>query len=67
MISDERACDMSRFIYVFNADDKDVLAKNGFMLLSSDERNNVYVFAQRPEMTLCLADIQYMESDELTL
>ena len=58
---------MSKFIYVFNADDKDVLAKNGFMLLSSDERNKVYVFAQCPEMTFCLANIQHVESDELTL
>ena len=58
---------MGKFIYVFTAEDKDALVRNGFILLSSDERNKVYVFAAREDMSFCLTNIDHIETDSLTL
>lgn len=58
---------MGKFIYVFTAEDKDILVRNGFILLSSDERNKVYIFAAREDMSFCLTNIDHVETDSLTL
>lgn len=63
----EGAVDMSKFIYVFSTHERDDLLEKGFMLLSSDDRNDVYIFASIPEMNFSLSDIAYVESDTLVI
>ena len=58
---------MGKFIYVFTTEDRDSLVRNGFILLSSDERNKVYIFAARNDMSFCLTNVEHVETDSLTL
>lgn len=39
---------MKKFIYVFSDDDKTKLLSLGYVLMKKDERQNVYVFENRP-------------------
>lgn len=42
---------LKEFIYVFNEDDRDTLQREGFMLLKADDKNSVYIFKSRPELS----------------
>lgn len=59
---------MEKFIYVFDTAARDVLAQAGFLLLKSDERNHMWVFAE--DETVCFdleaADFDMVRSDTLT-
>ena len=57
---------MEKFLYVFSEDDRDGLLARGYTLLKSDEKNEVYVFANQTEMSFCIADISFVRSDTLT-
>lgn len=47
---------MEKFLYVFKSDVRDFLISKGYSLLKNDERNNVYVFANRLETKFALDD-----------
>lgn len=57
---------MERFIYVFSRTARDSLLAANYVLLKSDEKNSVYVFANKADMTFGFADISFILSDTLT-
>lgn len=59
---------MEKFIYVFDAAARDTLAQAGFLLLKSDERNHMWVFAEDESVRFDLerADFSMIRSDKLT-
>lgn len=59
---------MGKFIYVFDSAARDILAKAGFLLLKSDERNHMWVFAEDDSLNFDLerADFSMIRSDKLT-
>ena len=59
---------MGKFIYVFDAAARDMLAQAGFLLLKSDERNHMWVFAEDESVRFDLerADFSMIRSDRLT-
>lgn len=59
---------MEKFIYVFDTAARDVLAQAGFLLLKSDERNHMWVFAEDETVRFDLeaADFDMVRSDTLT-
>lgn len=56
---------MSKFIYVFCKDAADKLIANGYRLLKTDERNSLFVFENKPNLTFSL-DVSYILSDTIT-
>lgn len=57
---------MNKFIYVFSQSDMDKMLFKGFLLLKSDQHNNMYVFLNDGNLTLDDLDISYILSDKLT-
>lgn len=57
---------MEKFLYVFNKEARDRLLSANYTLLKSDEKNEIYVFANQMDMTFALADISFIRSDTLT-
>lgn len=57
---------MEKFLYVFDKESRDELLHAGFKLLKSDKKNDVYVFANRMDMTFEIADISFVRTDTLT-
>lgn len=57
---------MEKFLYVFNKDARDRLLDANYTLLKSDDRNEIYVFANQMDMTFALADISFIRSNTLT-
>ena len=57
---------MERLIYVFNKIDRDELICTGFKLLKCDEKSDVYIFANRVDMSFDLAGHTYVRSNTLT-
>lgn len=59
---------MEKFIYVLDAAARDTLAQAGFLLLKSDERNHMWVFAEDESVRFDLehADFSMIRSDRLT-
>lgn len=57
---------MEKFLYVFDSESRDELLTAGFRLLKSDKKNDVYVFANRMDMTFALEDISFVRSNTLT-
>lgn len=57
---------MEKFIYVFDEKSRDELIVAGFRLLKSDNKNEVYVFANQMEMAFELSDVSFVRSDTLT-
>ena len=57
---------MEKFLYVFNKEARDRLLEANYTLLKSDEKNEVYVFANQMDMTFALADISFIRSNTLT-
>lgn len=54
------------FVYVFDKDVRDELIKEGFRLLVNDERNDVYVFANQPEIAFALHSVSHIKSSTLS-
>lgn len=61
----ETGREMSKFIYVFSAADKNELLASGFTLLKSDKKNNIYVFLSNPRLFFS-DDIKVFRSSILT-
>ena len=58
---------MSKFISVFNADDRDTLIAKGYLLVKSDKQNNAYVFENKNEHCFSIDnDIEAVYSDIMT-
>lgn len=57
---------MERFLYVFEEGARDKLLAEGFVLLKSDNKNDVYIFANKTDMNFELVDITFVRSDVLT-
>lgn len=57
---------MERFLYVFDKESRDKLISVGFELLKSDNKNDVYIFANRMDMAFELASISFVRSNTLT-
>lgn len=57
---------MENFLYVFDKESRDELLSIGFRLLKSDNKNDVYVFANRNDMAFELSEISFVRSDTLT-
>ena len=57
---------MEKFLYVFSKLARDNLLAANYTLLKSDDQNEIYVFANRMDMTFALAGISYIRSDTLT-
>lgn len=57
---------MEKFLYVFSKEARDRLLSANYTLLKSDEKNEVYVFANQMDMTFDLADISFIRSNTLT-
>lgn len=56
----------TNFIYVFDADAKNKLLEMQFMMLKSDDKNNVYIFVNDDNENFVVDDIPYVISDTLT-
>ncbi len=59
---------MGKLIYVYQRDARDKLVQAGFLMLKSDERSRIWVFARDsvPGYDLERADFSYILSDTLT-
>lgn len=55
-----------KFIYVFTRAARDRMVAAGYMLLKSDERNEVYVFENNPCLSFALLDVSAIKSNKLT-
>lgn len=54
------------FVYVFDKEVRDELIKEGFRLLVNDEKKDVYVFANQPEMAFSLHSVNHIKSSTLS-
>lgn len=57
---------MEKFVYVFSIEARDKLIKDGFHLLKSDERKNVFVFANSQDKKFSLDGASCFLSNTLT-
>ena len=58
---------MKKFTYVFSPEDRDHLIEAGYMLLKSDDKNQIYIFKACDELAFALNDVEdFMESNKLT-
>ena len=57
---------MEKFLYVFTRQARDSLLAANYVLLKSDEKNDVYVFANKADMNFDFANISLIRSDTLT-
>lgn len=57
---------MSKFIYVFSEEGKDVLLSRGFELIKANEQKKIYVFLNSERKDFVFARIPYVFSDTLT-
>ena len=57
---------MSKFIYIFGEDAKNILLAENYTLLKSDTKNNIYVFENKPGKRFQFNHIKYALSDTLT-
>jgi hypothetical protein len=57
---------MDAFIYVFNKDASELLTKEGYELVKADDRNSVYIFRNKAEMSFALSNISYLTSNTLS-
>lgn len=55
------------FLYVFDKEARDALAKMGFQLFQSDDRQEVYVFLNRLDLDADAAGVRFVETNLLTL
>lgn len=57
---------MEKFLYVFSKEDRDLLIADGYTLLKSDDKNDLYVFVNQTNMNFDLIDMTFVRSDVLT-
>jgi ATP-dependent protease HslVU (ClpYQ) peptidase subunit len=56
---------MGKFIYVFDARDRDALIKLGYELMVSDDKKNMFIFKNSDVLKFNKSDIAAVESDIL--
>ena len=56
---------MEKFLYVFSKEARDSLIAANYALLKSDDRNCIYVFSNKMDMTFSMAGIPCMRSTTL--
>lgn len=56
---------MGKFIYVFDAKNRDTLLKLGYELMVSDDKKNVFIFENSDILKFNRSDIVAAESDIL--
>ena len=56
---------MGKFIYVFDARDRDALLKLGYELMVTDDKKNMFIFKNNDVLKLNKSDIVAVESDVL--
>lgn len=56
----------NNFIYVFDKQARDMLLADGFHLLKSDERNEIYVFVNQEQFIFKYNNIKYCLSNVLS-
>lgn len=54
------------FIYVMDTESRDMLADRGFELLKANDKQTVWVFVNKSELTFDMTDIPCVVSDVLT-
>lgn len=57
---------MDKFIYVFSEEDRDLLLKNGYDLVSSNTGTGMYVFVNSGDVKFCLEGIKAATSNVLS-
>lgn len=57
---------MKKFIYIFSSADRDALSARGYKLLKTDNRNNIYIFENKPEAVFDFGEIKHIDSDIIT-
>lgn len=55
-----------KFIYVFTQETSDTLVAQGFNLVKSDKKNNVYVFENNPKKKFTFSKKDFVFSNTLT-
>lgn len=58
---------MKNFLYVFTQDGRDVLLNAGYVLLSSNVKQNIYIFKNKDELHFSLEHINVIPSDTFIL
>lgn len=56
---------MGKFLYVFGKENRDALLKANYTLLTSNEASNIYVFANKADLTFDFSTIRFAYSDTL--
>lgn len=54
------------FVYVFDKESRDELAKRGFHMIVNDEQKDIYVFANQAEMSFALDSISHVKSNTIS-
>ena len=54
------------FIYVMDAESRDVLLELGYVLLKKNKNQNVWVFINKPDHQFDSINVPYVVSDTLT-
>lgn len=57
---------MKKFIYVCSAAARDKLLAANYILMKSDERNNIYIFLNEDKLSFAELDVSYILSDTMT-
>ena len=57
---------MKKFIYVYSAAARDKLLAANYILMKSDERNNIYIFLNEGKLSFAELDVSYILSDTMT-
>ena len=47
---------MENFLYVFSLDLRDYLLSENYSILKNDEKNNVYIFVNKPEAKFSISN-----------
>lgn len=56
---------MKKFLYVFGRENRDALLNANYTLLISNERSDIYVFANKVDLTFDFSTIRFAYSDTL--
>lgn len=57
---------MMRFIYVFSRQDRDALISKDYVMLKSDETNDIYIFENNEMLDILPESIVHVLSNTLT-
>lgn len=58
---------MEQFIYVFDRASRDKLLGDGYTMIQSDDKKNIYVFLNRPEILFTLDGAASIQTNTISL